>query len=303
MTQSLLSGQTRELSSIEQEMAQHNTEPALRWAVTASVAEGDFPSAQATLARYRIAASADQAVLMDSWITSHALALGASGEIGRADQTMRLLFALGNDARAYAGLGQLYQTLGNVDLAQSYLSQSLKIQENAQTYLRLGEIYAQRGLALLETNYPEAKRQLILASNSFESAMRLDAQSGVYASYRLGDIYWKLNRPQDGVKAYRYAAEKGGQSHYAFLSTFYLGQIYSAWWAKNLDYNLAHTYFERALHIAADNREQAMSLSGMAFADASRGQSAQALNEYQEAISRDPDYEPARRALSVLESK
>jgi tetratricopeptide (TPR) repeat protein len=284
------------------ELLQCDDEQLLRLSVIRQCVQGNLTVADELLRRYVIVASPDQIEQMEHWIARWSVQLADRGEHVRAEQTMRLQFVLSDDAMAYARIAQLYQSLGRMDWAEQLLAQSLALRPDAGVFMQLGALYAEQGMPLMETDYYEATRLLTLAGQAFESAARLDPTVSVYANYRLGDIYWKLNRRQDAVHAYRQAAEGGGTGHYAFLSWYYLGQIYSAWWNGGLDYESARGYFERALAIAATKREDAMSLSGIAATYAAQGRKAEALAAYQRALKNDPAYEPAQRALNELEN-
>ena len=284
------------------ELAQRDDEQSLRLAVISQCVRDDFATAEVLLQRYTAIASPQQIDRMRFWITNWSLQLAGRGEETQADRIMRLQFVLGDDAMAYARMSQLYQSLGHTDRAEQFLAQSLALQSNAGTLMQLGSFYTEQGESLIQTDYHEAMRLLTLASRAFESAAQLDPAVFVYANYRLGDVYWKLNKRQDAVHAYRQAAESDETGHYAFLSWYYLGQIYSAWWNGGLDYELACGYFERALSIAATKREEAMSLSGIAAAYAAQGRKSEALAAYQRALRSDPTYEPAQRALDNLEN-
>ena len=284
-------------------LEQNHDEQSLRWSVIYQTVRGEFSNARASLQRYVTAASPQQIEQMERWITGWSLQLANQGEQSHAERTMRLLFALGDEAKAYVGLGQLYENLGYTEEAERFLKESLAVEPTAAGFMRLGELYAEEGMHLIQTDYHKAMHLLDQASKAFESAARTDNSVSVYANYRLGDIYWKLNRRQDAVVAYRQAAEDDGTGHYAFLCWYYLGHIYFAWWNGGLDYELARSYFERALATAATRREEAMSLSGIGATYAAQGRNEEAIAAYLQAIRRDPTYEHAQGALDSLDGE
>jgi tetratricopeptide (TPR) repeat protein len=284
------------------DLAERDDEQSLRLSVIARCLQGDLAATEGLLRRYAAIASPQQISGMSSWIAAQSLRLTNCGDEALADQTMRLLFVFDDDAMAYARIGQLYQSLGRMNWAEQLLAQSLVLRPDAGTFLQLGALYAEQGIPLMETDYPEAMRLLTLASQAFESAVRFDPTVSVYANYRLGDIYWKLNRRLDAVQAYRQAAEGGGTGHYAFLSWYYLGQIYSAWWKEGLNHDLARSYFERALSVAMTETEEAICLTGIGKTYEARGRRGEALAAYRRALKNDPAYEPAQRALNELEN-
>lgn len=286
-----------------EKLAQRDDEQSLRLSVIGQCIQGDFATAEELILRYVTIASSQQINRMGFWITSWSLQLADRGDEAWADRTMRLQFVLDDEAMACVRMGQLYHLLDRPDEAEQFLAQSLVLWPNADAFIQLGSLYAERGTPLIETDYHEAMRLLDLASQSFESAVRLDPTVFVYANYRLGDIYWKLNRRQDAVRAYRQAAESGGTGHHAFLSWYYLGHIYSAWWNGGLDYDLARSYFEHALAVAATKREQAMSLTGIGATYAAQGREPEAQAVYRRALRSDPTYEPAQKAVDNLDGE
>jgi len=278
-------------------------EQSLRWLVVHQTARGEFSDVHRALQWYATEATPQQIAQMERWITSWSLQLANQDERAQAEQMMHLLSAFGDEAKVYVGLGQLYQALGDTAEAERFLREALVLTPTASGFMELGALYAEEGMLLMQTDYQTAMHLLDQAGQAFESAARLDDSVSVEAHYRLGDIYWKLGQRQDAVRVYRQAAEAGGAGHFAFLSWYYLGQIYAVWWDGGLDYDLARSYFGQALNIAATGREKATSLSGIAAAYAAQGQKSEALAAYRRALKSDPTYEPAQRAIDNLESE
>ena len=104
-------------------------------------------------------------------------------------------------------------------------------------------------------------------------------------------------------RASRQAAEGAGTGHYALLSWYYLGEIYSSWWNGGLDYELARSYYRRSLVNAVTKGEQAMILTRIGATYAAQGRQAEALAQYWQALRTDPTYAPAQKAVGHLEGK
>ena len=302
LTNRLLSGNMAVIpSETLAALTQQADERSLRLVVISQILMNNYVAVEEGIQEYISVASSQQIEQMQYWISNWSLRLASCGERAQAEQAMRLLFTFGDDATAYSGLSRLYQDLGQVEDAIQFLDKSLAIRPNADAFVQLGSLYADQGIPLYKTDYQEAMRLLTLSSNAFESAMDLDPTVSVYANYRLGIIYLKLNRPQEAVQAYLHAAENGGSGQYAFLSWYYLGQIYSSWWTEGLDYNLARKYFEHALSVAPSGRDRAMCLTGIGITYVEQSRNQDAIVAFQRALQSDPTYEPARDAITALE--
>lgn len=279
---------------------QRQDERTLRIVVMYDSAQDDYAAAQNVLRSYVQVASPTHRQLLADWLVNWSLRRAKQGDRTQAIEAMRLLFLFGDDAAAYLQMAKLYRVLGQAEAAELALTTSLRLKPNAAAFMELGMLEAELGIMLAKTDAAKAARFLELAASAFESALRYESAVFVDANYRLGEVYWKLGRPHDSVRAYQQAAERDGGRHIAYLCWMNLGYIYFLWWEGNLDYDLALGYFERAFRAATPGVERAEPLSEIAAIYAARGQTERALSEYRRALVESPDYVPALEAVRRL---
>lgn len=244
------------------------TEQELRWSIFNAVLGQNYSQVDVDLHKYMTISSEEQKEQIVHWVTQQSYQAASQGDEDRSLSVLGLNEPWLDSIGYYVQLGDAYSLLGDLDRAATAYEQSLSLQKTPQAMIHLAEVHSLLAKQTVEQDYHAAQQHYEMASQYIQAAIALDASFQPEGDMLLGDIYWKMNRRVDSVYAYLRVTENPGNSERTFLAWYYLGSIYAAWWTDALDYQLARSYFERALAVAPNEQFRTMASSAIADIDA-----------------------------------
>lgn len=208
-------------------------------------------------------------------------------------------------------LAELYLYVQKNDKSIEYINKALKIdQYNAKAYFMKGMNYKDmkdtaRALSSMQTaveqdkSYYHAYMQLGILTAArknpisiqyYKNAIRIQPNS-TEAWYAIGKFYQDMGDWENAINTYNALVISGNQSKYA---NYNLGVIH----LMNLKkYQQAADYFSAAIK-TDPNYTEAYFSRGVTLQTI--GNTDQAINDYQQCLHINPDYEPAKRELKLL---
>jgi tetratricopeptide (TPR) repeat protein len=183
-------------------------------------------------------------------------------------------------AKAYFMKGMNYKDMGDTAKAMSSMQTAV---EQDQTYYHA---YMQMGILMAAQHNP-------IAIQYYKNATRIQPNS-TEAWYAIGMFYQNVGDWQNAITAYNALIAADIKDTYSKQACYNLGAIHLVHLKK---YQEAVDYFTKAIQAAPDYSEAYYS-RGLAYH--AIGDTKQAVNDFQQCLRIDPDYQPAKEELKLL---